>query len=189
MTDDLTPILRRLSSHLHHLQTEVWEARYHSARTSQTGVRANTTGPSSPTNDTQLTYLTETQARLRELCTNISEDLHIPIPQAATVGNFWAAWLHRHHHKLHHLPWYTDLTEELTDLEAELRHHIHPQDPHQVKLPDYATAEEIAQALGKTTTAIRKWCVRHKVTAYTFEGKVRYRTAELNISSKKVAVR
>lgn len=179
MTDDLTPILRRLSTHLHHLQTEVWEARYHCARTSQTGVRANTTGPSSPTNDTQLTYLTETQARLRELCTNISEDLTIPIPQTAAVGNFWAAWLYRHHPNLQHLTWYTDLTEELRDLEAELRHHIHPQDPHEVKLPDYATAEEIAQALGKTPGAIRKWCVRHHVAAYLQNGKTMYRTAEL----------
>ncbi|WJY72277.1 hypothetical protein CAURIC_03065 [Corynebacterium auriscanis] len=100
MTDSLAPLLRHLATHLHHLQTEVWETRYHSARTSQTGVRTNTTGPSSPTNDTQLTYLTETQARLRELCTNISEDLTIPIPQTAAVGNFWAAWLYRHLHKL-----------------------------------------------------------------------------------------
>lgn len=179
MTESLAPTLRRLATHLHHLQTEVWEARYHCARTSQTGVRANTTGPSSPTNDTQLTYLTETQARLRELCTNISEDLTIPIPQTAAVGNFWAAWLYRHHTQLQNLTWYTDLTEELTDLEAELRHHIHPQDPHTVKLPDYATADEIAQALGKTPGAIRKWCKRHEVTSYLQGGKVQYRTAEL----------
>lgn len=179
MTESLAPTLRSLSNHLHHLQTEVWEAHYHCARTSQTGVRANTTGPSSPTNDTQLTYLTETQARLRELCTNISEDLTIPIPQTAAAGNFWAAWLYRHRARLQHLTWYTDLTEELTDLEAELRHHIHPQDPHEVKLPDYATAEEIAQALGKTPGAIRKWCKRHEVTSYLQGGKVQYRTAEL----------
>lgn len=179
MTESLAPTLRCLSAHLHHLQTEVWEARYHCARTSQTGVRANTTGPSSPTNDTQLTYLTETQARLRELCTNISEDLTIPIPQTAAVGNFWAAWLYRHRARLQNLTWYTDLTEELTDLEAELRHHIHPQDPHEVKLPDYATAEEIAQALGKTPAAIRKWCTRHHVTAYTQDGRCHYRTTEI----------
>ncbi len=179
MTESLASTLRRLATHLHHLQTEVWEARYHCARTSQTGVRANTTGPSSPTNDTQLTYLTETQARLRELCTNISEDLTIPIPQTAAAGNFWAAWLYRHRARLQHLTWYTDLTEELTDLEAELRHHIHPQDPHTVKLPDYATADEIAQALGKTPSAVRKWCVRHKVTAYTQDGRCHYRTTEI----------
>lgn len=180
MTTDLPTTLRHLANHLHHLQTEIWENRYHAARTSQTGTRHTTTGPSSPTNDTQLTYLTEIQARLRELCTNISEDLTIPIPQTAAVGNFWAAWLYRHRAKLQHLTWYTDLTEELVDLEAELRHHIHPQAPHEAKLPDYATADEIGRALGKTPDAIRKWCKRHEVTSYLQGGKVYYRTAEID---------
>lgn len=169
MTESLAPTLRRLATHLHHLQTEVWEARYHCARTSQTGVRANTTGPSSPTNDTQLTYLTETQTRLRELCTNISEDLTIPIPQTAAVGNFWAAWLYRHHPNLQHLTWYTDLTEELTDLEAELRHHIHPQDPN-LHIEQRQSARSICARLANMghriqPATIRQWHKRGKITA------------------------
>ena len=179
MTTDLPTTLRHLANHLHHLQTEIWETRYHAARTSQTGTRHTTTGPSSPTNDTQLDYLLDTQTRLRELATNASEDLHILIPHNTQVGNYWAAWLHRHHTQLQDLTWYDDLETELRDLESELRHHIHPQAPHAVKLPDYATADEIAQALGKTPGAIRKWCVRHKVTAYTLDGKVHYRTSEV----------
>lgn len=176
MTESLASTLRRLATHLHHLQTEVWEARYHCARTSQTGVRANTTGPSSPTNDTQLTYLTETQTRLRELATNASEDLHILIPHNTQIGGYWAAWLYRHRARLQHLTWYTDLTEELTDLEAELRHHIHPQDPHAVKLPDYATAEEIAAAYNITPRAVRKYCKDHGITQWKAEGCIHYNT-------------
>ena len=179
MTTDLPTTLRHLANHLHHLQTEIWENRYHAARTSQTGVRHTTTGPSSPTNDTQLDYLLDTQTRLRELATNASEDLHVLIPHNTQVGDYWAAWLHRHRAQLQDLTWYDDLETELQDLEAELRHHIHPQAPHTVKLPDYATADEISRALGKTPDAIRKWCKRHHVTAYIENGKTKYRTKEI----------
>ncbi|HGL9148764.1 TPA: hypothetical protein ACKLO9_001558 [Neisseria gonorrhoeae] len=179
MPADLPTTLRHLANHLHHLQTEIWENRYHAARTSQTGVRHTTTGPSSPTNDTQLDYLLDTQTRLRELATNASEDLHILIPHNTQVGDYWAAWLHRHRTQLQDLTWYEDLETELQDLEAELRHHIHPQAPHTVKLPDYATADEIGRALGKTPDAIRKWCKRHHVTAYIENGKTKYRTKEI----------
>ncbi|MGJ4082033.1 hypothetical protein ACN4DI_01870 [Corynebacterium macclintockiae] len=169
MPADLPTTLRHLAHHLHHLQTEIWENRYHAARTSQTGVRHTTTGPSSPTNDTQLTYLTETQTRLRELATNTSEDLHLLIPHNTQVGNYWAAWFYRHHTQLQDLTWYTDLTEELTDLEAELRHHIHPQDPN-LHIEQRQSARSICARLANMghriqPATIRQWHKRGKITA------------------------
>ena len=165
----LPTILKHLANHLHHLQTEVWEARYHSTRTSQTGVRHTTTGPTSPTNDTQLTYLLEIQTRLRELCTNISEDLTIPIPTTAAVGNYWAAWLYRHRTQLPTLTWFTDLEAELTDLESELRHHIHPQNPH-LYIEHRQSARSICARIANMGHSIqpatlRQWHKRGKITA------------------------
>lgn len=172
--------LRHIANHLHTLQTNYWESDLHAARQSQTGVRTNTTGSNTPGDDTQLEYLNQIQDRLQELCENIRDDLTIPIPAAARVGAFWAAWLHRHRHRLKELTWYDDLEQELTDLETELTTHIHPTRPHTINLPDYATADEIAKALGKTPQAIRKWCTRHHVTAYTQNGRIHYRTQEIH---------
>ncbi|TYR17950.1 hypothetical protein FYJ88_03745 [Corynebacterium urealyticum] len=178
---ELVPLLARLDGHLRHLQIELWEDKYHCAKTSQTGVRANTTGPSSPTNDLTLDYVVDVQLRLRELCTNAADDLAQPVPTGTTVGGFWVRWLGQQAGSLTQLEWYDDLVQELVDLEAELRHRIHPQDPHEVKLPDYATAEEIGKALGKTAEAVRKWCIRRGVTAYIIDRKTVYRTCEIEV--------
>ncbi|EGT5594921.1 helix-turn-helix domain-containing protein [Corynebacterium striatum] len=180
--DELATTLRNIANHMATLQTNYWESGLHAARQSQTGVRANTTGPSSPGDDTQLDYLQDIQQRLAELATNISEDLTILIPHAAKAGGFWAAWMYRHQHQLPHLTWYEDLAQELADLESELATHIHPTQPHTINLPDYATAEEIAKALGKKPDTIRKWCKRHSITAYTQNGKVHYKTFEITQS-------
>lgn len=181
MPHNLGLILRRLANNLHTLQTDYWDSDLHVVRQSQTGVRHTTTGPSTPGDDTQLDYLNEIQSRLEELSTNVSEDLALPIPAQARIGPFWAAWLYRHRHKLEKLTWYDDLTQELTDLDSELTARIHPTQPHRINLPDYATADEIAKAVGKTPAAIRKWCTRHHITAYTQAGRVHYRTRELNL--------
>lgn len=172
--------LRHIAGLLHTLQTNYWESDLHAARQSQTGVRTNTTGSTTPGDDTQLEYLNHIQDRLQELCENIRDDLTIPIPAAARVGAFWAAWLHRHRHQLPQLTWYDDLETELHDLETELTTRLHPTKPHRPNLPDYATAQEIAKATGKTPQAIHKWCTRHHITAYTQNGKTHYRTKEIH---------
>lgn len=177
-TPPIEETLQQIAHHLHVLQKDFWESGLHAARQSQTGVSTNTTGPSSPGDDTQLDYLIAVQARLAELATNISEDL--TIPRAAEVGGFWAAWMYRYRHQLPNLNWYSDLVQELTDLESELKARLHPVRPDTIRLPDYATAEEIAKATGKKPDTIRKWCTRHRITAYTQEGRVHYRTSELH---------
>lgn len=178
-TPSIGETLQRIAHHLYVLQEDFWESGLHAARQSQTGVRTNTTGPSSPADDTRLDYLIGIQARLAELAANISEDLTITIPHAAEVGGFWAAWLYRHRHQLPNLNWYDDLVQELTDLESELFNKLHPVRPETIRLPDYATADEIAKALGKKPDTIRKWCTRHRITAYTHDGRVHYKTSEL----------
>ena len=184
MTDTLATTLRRLAGHLHHLQQELVDAPLHAPRYSQTDSRKTHSGPKSPTNDTDLDYLNDVQFRIGQLAKNVSEDLALVIPTIVKDKELWTGWLYRNRNKLPRLDWYEDLTDNLTDIETELRIKIHPTDVHEIKLPDYATAEEIGHALGKTPDAVRKWCTRHHVTAYMQQGKVMYRTAEINTSQK-----
>lgn len=178
-TEHLAHTLRRMAGHINHLRDAIRDQPLRAPRYSQTDSHQSHGGPKSPTNDHDLDYLNDVQGRLREITCNASEDLALVIPHNVHAHGHWTGWLYRNRAHLPQLSWFDDLTDNLTDIEAELRTKIHPTDPHEVKLPDYATAEEIAKALGKSTDSVRKWCKRHEVTSYLQGGKVQYRTAEL----------
>lgn len=178
-TEHLAHTLRRMAGHINHLRDAIRDQPLRAPRYSQTDSHQSHGGPKSPTNDHDLDYLNDVQARLREITCNVSEDLALVIPHNVHAHGHWTAWLYRNRHKLPQLNWYEDLTDNLIDIETELRVKIHPTDSHEIKLPDYATAEEIGAAIGKKPDTVRKWCARHQVTAYVQEGKVMYKTIEV----------
>lgn len=173
-------LLRHIADHCHHLQTELENAPLHAPRYSQTDSHKNHSRSQPPTNITTLTYITDDVAPIiTGWAKNLASSAHLTgLPLGQPLAT-WCAWLNRHRETLLTMDWADDCTTELTDLENELRHHIHPTNPHQIKLPDYATAQEIGNALGKTPDAIYKWCKRHGVTAYKIGGKNHFRTREL----------
>lgn len=178
--EELKNLLRRIADHLNHLQDQLYDTPLHAARYSQTDARKTNSEPAAPTDLTTLDYLHQhIDPIIRGWCYNLANSHtlgNLPHDQPASI---WTAWLARHAETLLTADYAQDCISELQELEAELRHRIHPQDPHHVKLPDYATADEIAKALGKTPAAIRKWCERHQVTKYTENGKTQYRTCEI----------
>lgn len=178
--NDFRQVLRQLAHHLHHLQTELYDTGLPAARQSQTGARTTTVKGRPPCDLTMLDHLhTDVMPRIAGWAYNLSADTGITIPTQVITGGHWCAWLNRYADTLTTMPWAQDCYDELTDLQAELRHHINPPQPARVKLPDYATADEIAKALGKTPDAVRKWCKRHRITSYIEQGKVMYRAKDI----------
>lgn len=174
--EDLAPILRRLAGHLNHLQGELRDQPLHAPRYSQTDSHKSHGGPKPPCDTTQLDYLLDLNERMGELCGNIADDLNLMLPhKVKTNGNgMWCAWLLRHTSKLPRLTWYPDLTTDLTDLEAELRHHIHPQDPN-LQIEHRQTSRSICHRLatmGHTITPdlLRQWAKRGKISAIELKG-------------------
>ena len=178
--DELKNLLRQLAGNIHHIQDSLYDAPLHATRYSQTDARKTNSTPAAPTDLTALDYLTTTiDPIIKGWCYNLAHShqcLGLPHDQPTTI---WVAWLTRHAPILLTTNYATDCLHELQHLDHELRTRIHPQEPHEIKLPDYATVDEIAQALGKTPAAVRKWCERHHVTKYIQGGLVHYRTAEL----------
>lgn len=176
--DELKNLLRQLANNIHHIQDSLYDAPLHATRYSQTDARKTNSTPAAPTDLTTLDYLTTTiDPIIKGWCYNLANThqcLNLPHDQPTTI---WIAWLTRHAQTLLTTTYAQDCIDELTTLNTELRTRIHPQNPH--NLPDYATVETIAQALGKTPTAIRKWCERKQITRYTINGKVHYKTNEI----------
>lgn len=178
--NDFHQVLRQLANHLHHLHQELYDTGLPAARQSQTGARTTTVKGRPPCDLTMLDHLhQDVMPRIQGWAYNLSTDTGLTIPTTVITNNFWCAWLNRHTATLTTMPWAQDCLDELLDLEAELRAHIQPPEPARVKLPDYATADEIAKALGKTPDAVRKWCKRHRITSYLLNGKTHYKTNEL----------
>lgn len=183
--EELKTLLRRIANNIHHIQDSLYDEPLHAARYSQTDARKTNSTPAAPTDLTALDYLTTTiDPIIKGWCYNLANThqcLGLPHDQPTTI---WVAWLTRHAKVLLTTDYAQDCIDELTALNSELRHRIHPQDPHEIKLPDYATVEEIAQALGKTPAAIRKWCERKQITKYTQNGKTHYKTHEITTQIK-----
>lgn len=184
-TEELKQLLRRIATHLNHLQDQLYDTPLHAARYSQTDARKTNSTPAAPTDLTTLDYLQQhVDPIIKGWCYSLANSHligHLPHDQPTSV---WTAWLSRHAATLLTTDYAQDCTDELQDLESELRSRIHPQDPHEIKLPDYATVDEIAQALGKTPAAIRKWCERRQITKYTENGKTHYKTNEITTKTK-----
>lgn len=179
--DETKQLLRRIATHLHHLQGELYDYSLQATRYSQTDSHKSHGGPSEPLDIIALDYIEETVTPVvKGWCYSLANSHQargIPEDQPLTI---WCAWLTRYTPLLLTADYAEQAVEELQELEAELRSHIHPQEPHEIKLPDYATVDEIAQALGKTAAAVRKWCERKQVTKYIQGGLVHYRTAEID---------
>ena len=178
-TEEFANVLRRLAGHISYLQQELEDSGLPVARQSQTGVRSSTVNRSAPVDLTQLDYMQAAAVIVKGWSFNLAKDTcarGLPMNQPLA---HWAAWLRRNVNFLADVPWLEDCEVEIVELESDLRHRIHPTDPHEIKLPDYASAEEIGQAIGKKANTIRTWCRRNNVTAYVESGITKYRTAEI----------
>lgn len=179
--EETKQLLRRIAGHIHHLQGELYDYALQATRYSQTDSHKSHGGPSEPLDVIALDYIQESVAPVvKGWCYSLSNSHQargLPESQPLTI---WCAWLTRYTPLLLTTDYADQAVEELQELEAELRSRIHPQEPHEVELPAYATVDAIAQALGKTPAAVRKWCERKEVTRYMMAGRVHYRTAEIN---------
>lgn len=189
--NDFRQVLRQLANHLHHLHQELLDTGLPAARQSQTGARTTTVKGRPPCDLTMLDHLhTDVMPRIAGWAYNLSADTGITIPTQVITGGHWCAWLNRYADTLTTMPWAQDCYDELTDLQAELRHHINPPQPARVKLPDYATADEIAKAYGITPRAVRKYCNTHHITAWKIDGATQYNTREYReLKEKPITVR
>lgn len=172
---ELRTTLRHLAGHLHHLHTEYLGSKLGAARTSQTGVRTGTTGPTSPADDTQLDYLLDAA---HPIITGWAKNLAaqtaapgLPLDQPLAT---WCAWLNRNRALLLAMDWAEDCIAELQDLDTELRHHIHPTDPH-LQIEHRQTSKSICYRLGNmghriTPAQLRGWARRGHITSVDING-------------------
>lgn len=167
--ETLAHTLRRMAGHINHLRDAIRDQPLRAPRYSQTDSHQSHGGPKSPTNDHDLDYLNDVQARLREITCNVSEDLNLVIPHNVHAHGHWTAWLYRNRNKLPHLSWFDDLTDNLTDIETELRVKIYPQDPNP-QIEHRQTARSITHRLERMghhiqPATLRQWAQRGKITA------------------------
>lgn len=178
--EELKALLRRIATHLNHLQDQLYDTPLHAARYSQTDARKTNSTPAAPTDLTTLDYLQQhVDPIIKGWCYSLANSHligHLPHDQPTSV---WTAWLSRHAATLLTTDYAQDCADELQDLESELRARIHPQDPHNIDLPEYATVDAIANLTGKTIAAQRKWCERNGITRYVINGRVHYKTSEV----------
>lgn len=178
--DELKQLLRTIAFHLNYIEKLQYDEALHSTRYSQTDSRINNGGPSEPLSITNLDYqLGTVDTVIKGWCYSLANSHQCPGLPHDKPTSVWVAWLSRYASVLLTADYADDSCDELGELESQLRARIHPQEPHEIKLPDYATVDEIAQALGKTPHAVRKWCERKQVTKYIQDGLVHYRTAEI----------
>lgn len=183
--EQLKTLLRRIATHLNHLQETLYDAPLHAARYSQTDSRKTNSEPAAPTDLTTLDYLHgHVDPVIRGWCYNLANSHmlgHLPHDQPTSV---WTAWLARHATTLLTTDYAQDCISELQELEAELRARIHPDNKHP-NLPEFATINDLAHAMNKTPDAMRKWCERKGLTKYTIGGKVHYKTSEATTAKNK----
>ena len=169
--EELATTLRHLAGHLHHLQQELYDAPLHAPRYSQTDSHKSHGGPKAPCNIANLDYLRDTGADdiIKGWATNLATDTPAHgLPHGQPLAT-WCAWLHRNLHHLETVPWSQEATTELQELEATLRHHIHPQDPN-FQIEHRQTARSICNRLTQmghhiTPATLRQWHKRGKITA------------------------
>lgn len=167
---ELRTILRRLAGHCHHLQAELHDAPLHAPRYSQVDSHQSHSGPRPPTNLTGLNYLMEeVHPIITGWATNLAASATLTgLPTGQPLAT-WCAWLSRHRLVLLKMDWADDAVVELQELEVELRHHIHPQDPHH-HIEHRQTARSICHRLATMghhiqPATLRQWHKRGKITA------------------------
>lgn len=186
---DFRNLCRSLGSHLAILHEDMETDGLHAARQSQTGARTTTVRGRPPCSIADLDYLItdyekamrpSPESIIRGWCKLLCETAGITLgPVANQPTNVWCGWLWRNHTAVFAATWADDCIDELTDLEAELRAKLYPTEPTRPRLPDFATAEELGKATGRTTDAIRRWCKKHHVECFTISGTKHYRTRDV----------
>lgn len=172
---ELRTTLRRLAGHLHHLESELHDAPLHAPRYSQIDSHQSHGGPRPPTNLTQLNYLMEDVAPIiTGWATNLAASATLTgLPTNQPLAT-WCAWLSRHRHTLLTMDWADDAVTELQELETELRHLIHPQDPN-LQIEHRQTSKSVCYRLGNmghriTPAQLRGWARRGHITSVDING-------------------
>lgn len=104
-------------------------------------------------------------------------------PSRGTDSVAWAQWLSHPRHRpliLQKPGWY--FLDTLREIEEQLRHMLHPTDPHGQKagLSTFATAAELSAHFGLSEKVIKRWCDRNQITHWTGpDGKNIYPTTKV----------
>jgi len=180
--DDLRTTLQHLAEYCATIQEDLQDSAYPAAASTNAGARPIGPKGKPPCSIVDLDYIIEDVApRIKGWCFNLQESAHatgLPVNQPL---NLWVAWLSRHRVTLLDQEWGEDAAAELADLAAELDNRLHP--PVDTKHPDvgeFATAEDIANATGRSIEGVRKWCQRNKVEHWDIGGVRQYRTSQVN---------
>ncbi|WKD60908.1 hypothetical protein CCICO_04355 [Corynebacterium ciconiae DSM 44920] len=182
---DLRILLRALAGLTHQAQTLLYDSGYGQARRNETGIRGSNRH-STPCDQQLLATIVDTITPITAgWARNLSMDAQILIPTDVAEKGFWCAWMARHAEQLAAMPWVEDCVEELTDLAHRLAQQLTPlPEPGGIKLPDYATAGEIANAYNITPRAVRKYCAAHGITAWRMPDGTRYSTHQYRQARK-----
>lgn len=173
---------RVLFDHLHRLTHMLDQAVIASGMPAPSGDNAGCApvGPKSklPCSTSLLDQQADITSRLQPIAANLAMDLTIKgRPFGETSAAPWIAWLRRHRTDLITREWWTDAQDELLLIHREIADQFEPPEPTRPKLPDFATAEELATATGRSVQAIYKWCQRNHVEAFTIGGVKHYKTS------------
>lgn len=157
--DDLRTTLSRLGGHLATIIEDLETDPLRAVKQSQTGVRNTTTGSRPPCDTNTLDYLiTDVGPRIRGWATELQRCAGVTGLPVNQPLNVWTAWLSRHRDTLAAQDWADTAADELTDLEAELRHRLHPTDPAQqaAAVTGLVTAEYL-RSTGVKPGTVRQW--------------------------------
>lgn len=187
--DDLRLLLRRLADLTGTLLDDLDDSALPAASYSGNEGAAPKGGKSKPPVPiADLDYIvTDVEPRIRGWCQNLAATAHLTGYPAGARVNILVAWLSRHRETLLTQDWAQDCTDELADLTAELAARLHPAQPDRPLLPDFATADEIAKATGRTPAGVQKWCQRNHVESWTVAGVKQYKTSQVKYKNRKVS--
>lgn len=178
--DELRAMLQSLAEYCALIEQDLQDSAYPAAASSNAGARPIGPKGKPPCSIVDLDFIIEDVApRIKGWCFNLQESAHatgLPVNQPLNV---WVAWLSRHRVTLLEQDWGEDAADELRTLTRELHVRLHPQEPERPKLPDFATAEELAAVMNKSVAAIHRWCSRHVVEHWTIGGVKHYKTASV----------
>lgn len=175
---------RTILTHLHRLAHTLDQAVLDSGMPAPSGDNAGCApvGPKSklPCSTNLLDQQADLTTRIQPICANLATDLTIggrPFGEPELAPWIW--WLHRHRIDLINRDWWPEAMDELLLIHRELADQFEPPESNRPKLPDFATAEELASATGKTVAAMYKWCQRNRVESFTIDGVKHYKTTSV----------
>lgn len=180
--DELRTMLQSLAEYCALIEQDLQDSAYPAAASSNAGARPIGPKGKPPCSIVDLDFIIEDVApRIKGWCFNLQESAHatgLPVNQPLNV---WVAWLSRHRVTLLDQDWGEDAADELTDLTVQLRDRLHPNpDTKSPDVGEFATAEDIAHATGRSVASVKKWCQRNKVEHWDIGGVRQYRTSQVH---------